>query len=128
MVDYPEDFGPRRDHVDDPVAQRKVRRELILKRLTVGLVAVGILGCLGASAYASLANNQTLTVVKDCTDPAGDCYKDGQKRTTQAVGNIAANNILAIVCALQVPDGTPLREALTQVTACVEAHQPKSGG
>lgn len=57
--------------------------------------------------------------ILDCTDSAGDCYQRGQKRTASAVQQIAAGNILAVVCALQVPNGTPLDRAIDQVTACV---------
>lgn len=71
--------------------------------------------------------------ILDCTDPGvggsppGKCYKESQERTAKAVGQIGAANILAVVCALQVPNGTPLNQALDQVTACVArrlAQQP----
>ena len=57
--------------------------------------------------------------ILDCTDPDGQCYKDGQERTAQVVGDIGAGNVLAVVCALQVPNGTPLQQALDEVTECV---------
>jgi hypothetical protein len=60
--------------------------------------------------------------ILDCTDPAGgrdSCYQRNQRRTAEAVGQIGAANILTVVCALNVPNGTPLQEALDQVTQCV---------
>lgn len=57
--------------------------------------------------------------ILDCTDPKGECYKQSQNRTARAVQDISAGNILAVVCALQVPNGTPLDKALEQVTDCV---------
>lgn len=64
-------------------------------------------------------NDETLAVIRDCTQPTGQCFKDGQKRTAEAVSQIGAGNILAVVCALAVPDGTPTNVALEQVTECV---------
>lgn len=60
--------------------------------------------------------------ILDCTDPKGgkaSCYQQNQRRTAELVGQIGAGNILAVVCALQVENGTPLQKALDQVTACV---------
>ena len=63
--------------------------------------------------------------ILDCTDPGdkthppGKCYAQNQRRTSDAVGQIGEANIVAVVCALHVPNGTPLNEALDQVTKCV---------
>lgn len=57
--------------------------------------------------------------ILDCTDPSGECFKQGQRRTAKAVGDINAASLLVVVCALQVPNGTPLNEALDQVSTCV---------
>lgn len=63
--------------------------------------------------------------ILDCTDsgtsgqPAGKCYRANQRRTANLVGQIGAGNILAVVCALAVPDGTPTDAALDEVTECV---------
>lgn len=64
-------------------------------------------------------NDQTLRIIRDCTEPSGECFKRGQKATAEAVSQIGAGNILAVVCALNVPNGTPLEDALDQVTTCV---------
>lgn len=65
------------------------------------------------------ANDQTLAIIKDCTNTGGECFKANQRRLAQAVSDIGAGNILAVVCALRVPNGTPLDVALDQVTSCV---------
>lgn len=67
--------------------------------------------------------------ILDCTETDGECFKANQRRLADAVSDIGATNILAVVCALQVPNGTPLNDALDQVTACVVDRlklQPKS--
>lgn len=73
--------------------------------------------------------DETLALIQDCTQPSGKCYKRGQRATAKAVGDIGATNILAVVCALQVPDSVPLKPAIRQVSDCVAdqlaARRPK---
>lgn len=42
---------------------------------------------------------QTLNLVRDCTEPGGKCFGDGQKRTSEAVGDIGRLSIYAAACA-----------------------------
>lgn len=46
-------------------------------------------------------SDETLQVVKDCTQPTGQCFKDGQARTAEAVSSINQVVILAAACASQ---------------------------
>lgn len=63
--------------------------------------------------------------ILDCTEPgnaeipAGECYTRSQDRTAEVVAQVSAGNVLAVVCALDVPDGTPFEVALRQVSKCV---------
>lgn len=64
-------------------------------------------------------NDETLAIIKDCTSVGGSCYRRSQRQTAKAVGDIGATNILTVVCALDVPDGTPFDAAVKQVSRCV---------
>ena len=125
------------------VAEAKVARAEKIKRALITVTAVLVLACLGLLVVllGQVRNTQlegsptgkrlleSSDRVLDCTDagdptsdpprPAGDCYVQNQKRTRDVVGDIGATNILAVVCALDVPDGTPTDRALRQVTKCV---------
>lgn len=96
----------------------------------MGLAASALIGSLllGVVVVAQIRSSQvarapktdaTLAAIRDCTEPTGECFKRGQERTAEVVGQIGAGNILAVVCALQVENGTPLNQALEQVTQCV---------
>jgi hypothetical protein len=114
-------------------AVAKVARAELIKRVLIMVTAVMVaailvllLVLLGRVRGTQVDNTQkaderdaTLLAIQDCTQPSGECYKRGQKRTAAAVGDIGAANILTVVCALNVPNGTPLQEALDQVTQCV---------
>lgn len=131
---YPPEMGPTRSgtHTDRELTQ--LRRTKFWRRAFIGLGVLALASLLAFSAYGIYAirttqgrNVETLRIVRDCTQVGGDCYQKSQQRTAKAVGDIGAGNILAVVCALQVPDDTPLEKALDQVTACVTkrlAEQP----
>lgn len=108
--------------------------------LSIGLVIVTVVTASLTGAFKSTeirdtqqSNSPLLTEirslsleVRSCTKPGGECYKRSQRRTAEAVGQISAGNIIAIVCALDVPDAVPLDRALEQVTACVAEQLAKS--
>lgn len=98
--------------------RRAVRAELWTRAFIVFCVVM-LTASLSALIYLAVQNRHTLQRVNDCTQPTGKCYRDGQKRTERAVSDIGAGNILAVVCALQVPDDTPFDVALRRVSECV---------
>ena len=57
--------------------------------------------------------------VLDCTSPEGQCFKDGQKRTASAVGDINRVVILAAACASALPGELTVDERQVEIQACV---------
>lgn len=55
----------------------------------------------------------------DCTEPTGDCYKDGQRRTAQAVGNINRVIVLAAACSVGLDPALDVAERQTEIQSCV---------
>jgi hypothetical protein len=107
------------DRVADPVVQRRERREIILRRTGVTLGALGIVGALMTGTYSSISNNTTLNTVKDCTDPKGKCYRDGQRRTAEAVSDLSRIIILAAACAVDVTPSDSIVERQAAITTCI---------
>lgn len=56
------------------------------------------------------SNEKELTLLIDCTDPKGQCYQEGQRRTGEAVGNINEVIIAAVYCADTMPNTATLEE------------------
>jgi hypothetical protein len=57
---------------------------------------------------------ETLKLIRDCTEPNGDCYARGQQRTADAVAQINRVIILANACA-ELPEV----ETFEEVRSCV---------
>jgi hypothetical protein len=116
-------------------ATAKVARAEKVKRILIVVTTVVVLAILGLCLVIvgqvrntqvdrlpqTEKNDATLALIKDCTEPSGECFKRSQRRTAKAVTQIGAGNILAVVCALDVPDDTPTNVALELVTECVTA-------
>jgi hypothetical protein len=47
------------------------------------------------------SNGETVRIIKDCTEPEGDCFKEAQSRQADVVGDINAVITLAATCADQ---------------------------
>ena len=63
----------------------------------------------------------TTNRIKDCTDPKGKCYRDGQARTGDAIASINAAQIAAIACSQELTARTAA-EAVARnaaIAACV---------
>lgn len=125
---YPPEWGPTSPPVSEPRVEHRARMAAFWRRTFIVLGLLAVVMVITFSAYGVYAirstqthNGSTLHAINDCTQPTGECYQRAQDQTAQAVGQIGAANILAVVCALQVPNGTPLNQALDQVTACVAA-------
>lgn len=126
------------DHVEE---RREVARPIArenrakLKALTWALATVvlfAIFGMtLGIGYLAWQANEQSksnfdvITSVEDtqrriisCTEPGGRCFKDGEKRTAEAVVGIEAGTLRVIVAALSCQaDGIRDEKPLAECTA-----------
>lgn len=118
-----------------------------LRRLVIAAVVIFVVGSAAAyykaqdaaayaadSAAATRAQTEQLLEiardnrangerVRDCTDPAGACFKAGQQRTGQAVASINDAVVAAIACAQEPPAVPPAKVAERNETIrrCVEA-------
>lgn len=118
----------------DPSGRRPWLRPLAfaVAYLALGALIVGVLylivqiyGLADSIRTAQKGNTKTITnsqetldVVKDCTQPKGTCYQDGQKRTGQAVQDISEAttqaSIYAAYCVHREPDAS-----VAKIEACV---------
>lgn len=114
----------------DDQARRVARAELVTRLFIVTLVVLLVAALatvvilVGQIRATQTRNSPVLHVIQDCTQPSGACYKRGQQQTAKVVGNIGTNTAVIVVCALEVPKGTPVPVAIRLVTACEHAHTP----
>jgi hypothetical protein len=76
---------------------------------------------------------ETLARVIDCTEPGGECFEAGSKRTAAAVGNIGRLSVYAAACAADpVRQQETLQQRASEIEACVtglvERDAAASGG
>jgi hypothetical protein len=107
-----------------------------VRRVTWALLGVALGGLVGslllsAVVVAQIRTDQvdrkpqlaedsaTLALIKDCTEPGGECFKRGQKRTAEAVGNINQVIVAAAACAAGVDARLPVDERLAFISNCV---------
>jgi hypothetical protein len=113
-------------HVDEfterPDLRKKRAITIAVQRITV---ALGILYCvltmtmLLILAYQGQEQRNSLT---DCTTPSGECYKNGQRRTQEAIQALINDNeltratvVAAVACA---QDRTNVTKS--DILACIE--------
>jgi hypothetical protein len=60
------------------------------------------------------SNTGAVKLIRDCTDPSGDCYKRGQKQTAVAVADINKISVYAAACA-----DRPGVQTASEIYACV---------
>lgn len=75
------------------------RALIIFISVVVTVVLVGVF--VGVHVLVGLArdNRQTLTTIRDCTQPSGACYRRGQQRTAEAVASLNAGTQQAAAAA-----------------------------
>jgi hypothetical protein len=109
-----------------PHLVRKRARAIFWTRLGVMLLAVYIAVSMALLTTAALNGTAQRELILDCTTPDGQCYKDGSKRTAQAVLQISKQGntreavtrqyiIATAICQKRL--GNPTINALTE---CVE--------
>jgi len=101
-----------------PISRRRLRRWLG--------AAVGVLSCLLLLWFAgvtvlllqqSQSNGRAADRIEDCTSPEGQCYKDAQARTAEAVLGIKRDTLDVVVAALSCQeDGVKEQKALARCT------------
>lgn len=122
---YPPDMGPTERGMP-PIDETKERRARIFLRLAILCTAVVVIGCLVVTTYAVVAirstqskNSPVLKKINDCTEPGGECYREGRRQTAAAVGDIGRYVVLAAACAADVDATQPVDQRISQITACV---------
>jgi hypothetical protein len=73
-----------------------------------------------AEARALLIQNTQRT--KDCTEPEGQCFKDGQKRLGDAIKVLTQYNRISLACATTLPLGLNVDQKITSIDKCVNDH------
>ncbi|MDP9145672.1 MAG: hypothetical protein M3N43_13450 [Actinomycetota bacterium] len=88
-------------------AERARRRTAKVAAVVAGVLAVVV----GLLAFVVLQNNRSLAqsratqdTLVDCTTPAGQCYKAGQKRTAAVVADLIKASTYVAQCARLRPD------------------------
>jgi hypothetical protein len=112
-------------------ARARVRKQhTIMAVLAVLAAAVGLVG------FVSVQNNRiardtrtTNTRIVDCTTPGGGCYRDRQRRTGDAVGDIVKASVFVAECSrLRPGDSGPVFDAALEqcVAAKLSSHRPST--
>lgn len=63
-----------------------------------------------------IKNDQTLEVLKDCTEPGGKCYQQVKRQNLED----RKAQILTVVCAFEIDGNAEFEEFYRQVTRCVK--------
>lgn len=71
------------------------------------------------NANARKSSDDTLHAIQDCTQPSGECFQRGQKRTASAVGDINKVVILAAACSVGLPASLTVDERQSSIQSCV---------
>jgi hypothetical protein len=87
----------------------------LIGSLLVGVVVVAqIRSAQVDRAPKNDANDATLAIIRDCTEPTGDCFREAQRRTAEAVGDINRVIVIAAACASK-----PYEQSVTRIAKCV---------
>lgn len=112
--------------ISDPELERRVVRYEFVKRVLIVVTAVMVATCLGIlitlaaqSAHRGKENRETLTTIRDCTQPSGECYLRGKRQTADAVSNINTVIILAAACSAGLPPNLSVEQRQTDISTCV---------
>jgi hypothetical protein len=57
--------------------------------------------------------------ILDCTEPEGQCFKDSQERTEDAVGSINRVIVLAAACSVGVDPDWSVQRRQMEIQSCV---------
>lgn len=67
------------------------------------------------------ANDETLAIIKDCTQPNGRCFRRGQQRTAQVLASAQRIIILSAACSAAVDTSLTVDQRIAEITSCVTA-------
>lgn len=104
-----------------PTLRRKRAVALMIQRATIALFIVYCLMTMALLLFMSYQGNDQRNRLVDCTTPSGQCYKEGQQRTAQAIQFLIADNQLtremivkAVACAQD-----PVNDTQAEIKACI---------
>lgn len=105
------------------------RRRRESRRLTMLLAIIGVLVLVvaGLSVYGRIAGNQSRSIIKtieSCTTEDGECAKQGQRRTEEAIGKLMRMNIEVAACARNAATDAAYRKCVDQALADLLAVPP----
>lgn len=105
-----------------PALQRKRAMAIMLQRATITLFVIYCIATMGMLLWLGVQGNASRRQLVDCTTPSGECYKEGQKRTAEAIQALIADNqltrdtvIAAITCGQD-----PANDTKGEVLACIK--------
>lgn len=110
-------------------------QRLVIFLLGVGMTAVVVLLILALLSTAKDAteinergesregqverNDETLAILKDCTEPGGRCYKRSLNQTAGAVADLSRVVLFTAACGAELPYGMSTNERIDSLTECV---------
>jgi hypothetical protein len=65
------------------------------------------------------ADSETLSIIKSCTEPTGECYKRGQKQTARVLSDVSRIIILAAACAVDVTPAETVADRQLSIQNCI---------
>lgn len=93
----------------DPEITSKLQRYYRAILVIVSVVAVLIISCFGLLIRQSFINQdqreslqETANRVEDCTNPDGQCFQEGQRRTADVVANLNVVTQYSVICGERV--------------------------
>lgn len=115
------------------VLSRRTRWALIFLGMGIGVLVVLLVWAVVTSAVNSTetnergesresqveANDQTLAIIKDCTQVSGKCYQRGQRRTAQVLSSAQKIIIISAACSASVDTTLTVDQRIAEITACV---------
>lgn len=90
---------------------------LLLSTILSTVMVVALRGTAETLSKLAESNNQNTAIIRDCTQPGGNCYQQGRDRAGITVELINRNSIAANFCSLKEPTFTTAED----FKRCVDA-------
>jgi|SRR5688572_26442504 len=90
---------------------------VVLSLLVVGLATLGVL-----NRRTNTQNAELIEQIKDCTSADGECYREGQRRTADAVAELVRAQMLVELCARDAGNDTQ-----AELERCVAQRRAQGG-
>lgn len=65
------------------------------------------------------ARDETLEIIKDCTQVGGRCYQRGERRTADVLASAQRIILISAACAVDLNPSDPVDVRVQQITSCV---------